>query len=67
MNYPLSPVSAIVSGATITITSTLNGAATNYPLVTSATFNPSCTDGLCFITPAFIATPSGSNLTGGTD
>jgi pimeloyl-ACP methyl ester carboxylesterase len=67
MNYPLSPVSATVSGTTITITSTINGAATDYPLVTSATFNPFCTGSQCFTTPAFIATPSGPNLTGGTD
>jgi pimeloyl-ACP methyl ester carboxylesterase len=67
MNYPLSPVSATVSGATVTITSTLNGAATNYPLVTSTTYSPSCTDGVCFSGPAFFAAPSGPNLTGGTD
>ncbi|MGO9493082.1 MAG: BACON domain-containing protein [Terracidiphilus sp.] len=72
MNYPLSPISATVSGATIYITSSLNGAGTNYPLLRSATFTPgSCPDGLvpqqCFSSPAFTASASGPNLTGGTD
>jgi hypothetical protein len=35
MNYQYSPISATVSGSKITITSSINGAATNYPLSTS--------------------------------
>lgn len=67
MNYPLSPISATVSGSTITIVSAINGAATNYPLVTSETFSPYCGSVSCFSSPAFTATASGPNLTGGTN
>ena len=54
-------VGATVSGSTIYITSTINGAATNYPLSTSYTFNSPYTS------PAFTSTASGSALTGGTN
>jgi hypothetical protein len=54
-------VSATVSGSAITIRSLINGAATNYSLSTSYTFNSPYT------TPAFWTTVSGSSLTGGTD
>ncbi len=72
MNYPLSPVSATVTGTTITITSTINGAATNYPLSVSSTYNPQCITAnsngqtYCFTSPGIIGTASGS-MTGGTD
>jgi len=62
MNYPLSPISATVSGAVISIRSTINGAATNYSLSTS--YNYDTTD---FSYPAFTAAASGTQLTGGTD
>jgi hypothetical protein len=62
MNYPLSPISATVSGTVISIRSTLNGAATNYSLSTS--YNYDTTD---FSSPAFTAAASGTQLTGGTD
>jgi len=71
LNYPLSPVSASASGsasdAVITITSTLNGSGTNYPLVVSETYGPTCSAGQvngCFRTPAFLPTASGVNLAG---
>lgn len=54
-------VSATASGSTIYITSTLNGAATNYPLSTSYTFDSPYTS------PAFSSYASGPSLTGGTD
>lgn len=55
-------VSATVSGATITLTSRVNGSHTNYTLSTSYTF-----DTEHFSSPAFWATASGPTLTGGTD
>ncbi len=68
INYPMSFLSASASGATITITSTLDGAGTDYSLVTSATFQPDCPSGVqCFSGPAFTAAASGPNLTGGTN
>ena len=60
MNSPLSFIAATVSGATITITATIDGVATDYPLSTSFGFNTSN-----FSTPAFQAIASGSYLTGG--
>jgi hypothetical protein len=62
LNYPLSPVSATVSGATITLRSTVNGAATNFPLSVSYTFDTGD-----FSSPSFVPVPSGGQLTGGTD
>jgi hypothetical protein len=68
INYPMSFLSASVSGSTITLTSTVDGAGTNYPLITSETYGPYCPTGVqCFTGPAFTATASGANLTGGTD
>jgi hypothetical protein len=69
MNYPLSPISATVSGSTITITSVVNGSLTDYPLATSGTFNNVCPLGTlkCFFIPAYSAFASGMTLTGGTD
>ena len=58
----LSPISATVSGSTVIITSTINGAATNYPLSTSYTYNTAQ-----YSYPAFTASASGPFLTGGTD
>lgn len=55
-------VSASVSGATITLTSRVNGSQTNYGLSTSYTYNTTY-----FGFPAFTATASGPTLTGGTD
>jgi hypothetical protein len=62
MNYTLSPIYATVSGTTISIRSTLNGAATNYSLSTSYVYNTTY-----FSSPAFTAVASGMQLTGGTD
>ncbi len=62
MNYTLSPIYATVSGATISIRSTINGAATNYSLSTSYAYNTTY-----FSSPAFTAAASGTQLTGGTD
>lgn len=59
---PNSPIFAAVSGSTVTITSTINGAATNYPLVLSYTYNSTY-----FSSPAIWATASGPSLAGGTD
>ncbi len=67
MNYQYSPVTATVSGATITINAAVNGADTDYPLTVSDTFGPQCGSYPCFSTPAFVAVPSGSQLTGGSD
>lgn len=58
----LSPISATASGSTVTIMSTINGAATNYALSTSYTYNTTY-----YSYPAFTASTSGSSLTGGTD
>lgn len=55
-------VSATVSGATITLTSRVNGLLTNYSLSTSYTF-----DTENFSSPAFTAIASGPTLTGGSD
>ena len=58
-------VFATVSGVSaniITITATVNGSATNYPLSTSYGFNTSN-----FSSPAFQAAASGPSLTGGVD
>ena len=62
MNATTSPVTATVSANVITITSKVNGVATNYALSTSYRFDT--TD---FSNPGFTATPSGAQLTGGTD
>jgi pimeloyl-ACP methyl ester carboxylesterase len=70
-NGGMALITAVANGTTVTITSTLNGAATNYPLSASSTFNPSCNTAngqtYCFTSPAFVAAPSGSQLAGGTD
>lgn len=58
-----SPVSATVSGSTITLTARTNGTATNYSLSASS----SSDDPKDFPTPSFTATTSGSTLTGGTN
>jgi hypothetical protein len=55
-------VSASVSGATITLTSRVNGSQTKYSVSTSYTFNTTY-----FGSPAFTATASAPTLTGGTD
>ncbi len=62
LNRAGSPVSAAVAGAVITITSKVNGSLTDYSLSTSYTYDTSHFD-----SAAFAATPSGSQLTGGTD
>ncbi len=63
--------SVMANGTTISITSLLKGAATNYSLSASSTYNPSCTTAngqtYCFTSPAFTASASGSSLTGGTN
>ncbi len=63
--------SVVANGTTISITSLLKGAATNYSLSASSTYNPSCTTAngqtYCFTSPAFEASASGSSLTGGTN
>ncbi|MGA9060077.1 MAG: BACON domain-containing carbohydrate-binding protein [Terracidiphilus sp.] len=72
INYLTNIVSATASGTTVTITSTLNGTGTNYPLAVAVTFGPTeCSDGErepCATSPAFYATtPFGPSLTGGTN
>ena len=59
-----SPVTATVpdNGTTIYLVSVNNGTSSNYPISTSFTFNTSY-----FSSPAFTATASGTNLTGGTN
>ena len=70
-NGGMALVTAAATGTTITVTSTLNGVATNYPLSASSSFNPSCNTAngqtYCFTSPAFVAVPSGAQLSGGTD
>ncbi len=67
MGYQGSLLSVTVSGTTITITSAINGASTNYPLSTSYTFQSTYSGYQFFYSPAFTADPSGSALTGGTN
>src|SRR5262249_41954994 len=55
-------VTASLNGAVVTLTARTVGAATNYPLSTSWTY-----DSTDFSQPSFIATPSGAALTGGSD
>lgn len=62
MNYTDSPLSATVSGSTVTVKSSINGAATNYSLSISYAY-----DSQYYSSPAFSATDSGPTLTGGTD
>ena len=57
-----SPVTATASGSAVTVTSTIAGAATNYPLAISYTYSTQY-----FSSPAFTAAASGPTLTGGTD
>jgi RHS repeat-associated protein len=57
-----SPVTASPNGSVVIITAKVIGAATNYTLSTSVTYDSSH-----FSQPSFTATPSGSNLTGGKD
>lgn len=57
-----SPVTASLSGTVITFTAKTTGAATNYTLTTSVTY-----DSTNFSCCSFTATPSGSTLTGGAD
>ncbi|PYV17988.1 MAG: hypothetical protein DMG21_06550 [Acidobacteria bacterium] len=58
----LAPIEATVSGSKVTITSTISGAATNYPLSVSYTYNSTY-----YSSPAMTASTSGPTLTGGTD
>lgn len=58
-----SPVTASVSGSTINLTSSAAGSASNYSLSISSSSN----DSNDFGSGSFDLTPSGSNLTGGTD
>jgi RHS repeat-associated protein len=62
LNASSSPVSASLSGATITLTSKLIGSGTNYSLSASETWNTQT-----FTSPSFSASLSGSNLAGGSD
>ena len=62
MNYQDSPISATASGSTVAIKSSVNGAATNYPIGTAYTCN---TDNGTFRCPGYWATASG--LTGGSN
>jgi len=56
-----SPVTATVSGSTLTLTSKLAGASTNYSLSSGSSTSQSGT----FSQPSFTASTSGSTLTGG--
>lgn len=62
LNSSSSPVSASLSGSTITLTSRVTGAASNYSLSASSTWNTQY-----FSTASFSGSPSGSTLTGGSD
>ena len=62
LNSGSSPISASLSGTTITVTSRVTGAASNYSLSTSRTWNSQL-----FASPSFSGSPSGSALTGGSD
>jgi hypothetical protein len=61
LNNSASPVTASVSGSTITLTAKDVGAASNYSLSTTSQTDPDST----FTETSFPATPSGSTLTGG--
>jgi hypothetical protein len=61
-NSTTSPVTATASSNVVTITSKLKGAATNYSLSTSYSY-----DTTIFTSPAFTGAASGTQLTGGTD
>ncbi|MGH9542621.1 MAG: hypothetical protein ACRD2H_12150 [Terriglobales bacterium] len=56
-----SPVQAVVSGATLSLTSKLPGAAADYPMSVSYTWNTQ------FPSPAFTLTLSGSAMVGGSN
>lgn len=60
LNTASSPVSAVISKATITITSRLSGTVSNYPVSARVTHSS------LFSRPSFAATLSGNSLTGGT-
>ena len=61
LNASGSPVKATLSGSTITITSIVSGAVTDYSLSTSYTFGST----EYFSSPAFTGVPSGAQLVGG--
>jgi RHS repeat-associated protein len=63
LNNSASPVTASVSGSTITLTAKDVGAASNYSLSTTSQTDPDST----FTGTSFPATPSGSTLTGGSN
>jgi RHS repeat-associated protein len=62
LNSSSSPVTALLSGSTITMTSKAVGLGSNYSLSTSVNWNSQF-----FSQPSFNASTSGSTLTGGTD
>ncbi|MBI1748487.1 MAG: RHS repeat protein, partial [Acidobacteria bacterium] len=62
LNGSGSPVVASVNGSVITLTATQVGSSSNYALSTTKTWNTQS-----FTNPSFIASPSGTTLTGGTD
>ena len=59
LNSTASPVTATAAKGKITVITKTAGAASNYPLSTSVTYNT------LFSKPSFTATPSGPTLTGG--
>ncbi len=63
LNNAASPVTASVSGATVTLTAKDVGVAANYSLSASSLTDPDST----FTGTSFPATPSGSTLTGGSN
>lgn len=63
LNESSSPVTAVVSGNTIDLTSKDTGVASNYALSSTSASN----DSHYFSSPSFVGEPSGSTLTGGTN
>jgi RHS repeat-associated protein len=63
LNNSASPVTATVSGSTVTLAAKDVGAASNYSLSTTSQTDPDST----FTGTSFPATPSGSTLTGGSN
>jgi RHS repeat-associated protein len=63
LNNPSSPVTASVSGSTVTLTAKDVGTASNYSLSATSQTDPDST----FTGTSFPATPSGSTLTGGSN
>jgi RHS repeat-associated protein len=62
LNGPNSPVTASVTGSTVSLTSRVSGLQADYPLSVSTSYDSSD-----FSKPSFAAAPSGATMTGGAD